>query len=140
MGYFFCQILRRDPASKSCDVYSFGVLLYELVTQQIPFADIVPVMIPSKIAEGKVSDSGLKLIKLVSLLNLKVSKYVKPYNLTQIPLLWYVVCNNCHKVVTHLESNRYMVLLEHCSWVLQSDCMVKTCMVKLFPGVMVARS
>ncbi len=29
-----------DPYTFYCDVYSFGVVLYELITSQLPYADI----------------------------------------------------------------------------------------------------
>ena len=47
-------MLRMEKVSKSCDVYSYGVLLLEIVTQEIPFSDVPHYMVPAKIAEGKV--------------------------------------------------------------------------------------
>ena len=49
------QMLRREKVSKSCDVYSYAVLLFEIATQQQPFPEVVPIMVPSLIAQGKVS-------------------------------------------------------------------------------------
>ena len=58
-GFCLCipQMLRREKVSKSCDVYSYAVLLFEIATQQKPFAEVVPIMVPTLVAEGKVRDS-----------------------------------------------------------------------------------
>ena len=58
-GFCLCipQMLRREKVSKSCDVYSYAVLLFEIATQQNPFAEVVPIMVPTLVAEGKVRDS-----------------------------------------------------------------------------------
>ena len=52
------QMLRREKVSKSCDVYSYGVLLFEIATQQQPFPDVLPVLVPGMTMEGKVGDSA----------------------------------------------------------------------------------
>ena len=49
-------MLRRERVFKPSDVYSYGVLLFELMTQLVPFSDIVPIMLPAMIIEGKVGD------------------------------------------------------------------------------------
>ena len=34
------QILRDQPSSLSCDVYSYGMVLYEIFARKLPFDDI----------------------------------------------------------------------------------------------------
>ena len=50
-------MLRREKVSKSCDVYSYAVLLFEIATQELPFPDVLPIMVPAMILDGKVGDS-----------------------------------------------------------------------------------
>ena len=54
---FLPQMLERKKVSKSCDVYSYGVLLFEIATQQKPFHDVRPYEIPGMTVAGKVGDS-----------------------------------------------------------------------------------
>jgi len=56
-------MLRREKVSKLCDVYSYGVLLFEIATQQLPFSDVLPIMVPSMIIEGKVRLEGTNHFK-----------------------------------------------------------------------------
>jgi len=50
-------MLRREEVSKSCDVYSYGVLVFEMATQQVPFPDVIPIVAAVMTMEGKVGDS-----------------------------------------------------------------------------------
>ena len=50
-------MLERKEVSKSCDVYSYGVLLFEIATQQKPFHDVRPYEIPGMTVDGKVGGS-----------------------------------------------------------------------------------
>ena len=47
--------MMKKPASKPCDVYSYGVLLWELVTHDQPFKDHPPLLTPSEVVKGEVS-------------------------------------------------------------------------------------
>ena len=41
--------------SKLCDVYSFGIFLWELITQQQPFSDVKPKFkVMAKVGDGEV--------------------------------------------------------------------------------------
>ena len=37
------EVIRHEPYSKAADVYSFAMVLFELITRQLPFADLTPV-------------------------------------------------------------------------------------------------
>lgn len=37
LGYVAPEILRKEPYSSSCDLYSFGCLLWALLTGALPF-------------------------------------------------------------------------------------------------------
>ena len=54
---FLLQMLRREEVSKSCDVYSYGVLVFEIVTQQVPFPDVLPIVAAVMTMEGQVGHS-----------------------------------------------------------------------------------
>ena len=47
----------KEEVSKSCDVYSYGVLLFEIATQQKLFHGVCPYEIHTMTMEGKVGDS-----------------------------------------------------------------------------------
>ena len=54
-------MLRREEVSKSCDVYSYGVLVFEIATQQVPFPDILPIVAAVMTMEGKVGHSAVSV-------------------------------------------------------------------------------
>ncbi|XWS17642.1 hypothetical protein CRYUN_Cryun33cG0085000 [Craigia yunnanensis] len=39
------EVLRNEPANEKCDVYSFGVILWELVTLHIPWKGLNPIQV-----------------------------------------------------------------------------------------------
>ncbi|RHZ80298.1 hypothetical protein Glove_137g28 [Diversispora epigaea] len=39
LPYFAPEILRGEPHTKKCDIYSFGILMWELSTNKLPFHD-----------------------------------------------------------------------------------------------------
>jgi len=55
-------MIKRDSVSKSCDVYSYGIFLWELVTQQQPFSDVRPqFLVMNQVLEGKVGNYLFRL-------------------------------------------------------------------------------
>ena len=53
------QVLNHDPVSLSSDVYSYGMLLFEILTREIPFAGISDTDAMKRIQRGEVSDSNI---------------------------------------------------------------------------------
>ena len=51
----FMQVLKGEKVSLACDVFSYGMVLFEIFKQEIPFADIHDIVkVISMISEGKV--------------------------------------------------------------------------------------
>jgi len=48
-------MLEREEVSKSCDVYSYGILLWAIITHKVPFEDVLYYLVPPKVLEGEVS-------------------------------------------------------------------------------------
>ena len=46
-------MLQSQPISKQCDVYSYGIVLWELLTHRIPFEDVSNYEITKKVVEEK---------------------------------------------------------------------------------------
>ena len=45
MFFFLLQkVLENKPTSKQCDVYSYGIVVWELLTHKIPFEDVTDVL------------------------------------------------------------------------------------------------
>ena len=50
----FTQVLKGEEVSLTCDVFSYGMVLFEFFKQEVPFADIYDVKVIGMILEGKV--------------------------------------------------------------------------------------
>ena len=49
-------MMKRDPVSKACDVYSYGILCWELLSQEKPFSHVIPqYMVLFEVLKGEVS-------------------------------------------------------------------------------------
>ena len=52
--FFLVQkVLENKPISKQCDVYSYGIVVWELLTHKIPFEDATLPQICKRVAEDK---------------------------------------------------------------------------------------
>ena len=51
--YMAPESLEKDEYSYACDVYAYGIILYEIVTGQHPFKDSIPFQIMKKVAAGE---------------------------------------------------------------------------------------
>lgn len=47
-------MMQRQEVSKECDVYSYSILLWEIITHKLPFSDVIPLTLPMAVIEGKV--------------------------------------------------------------------------------------
>ena len=48
------QVLLKQPVSLSCDVFSYGMVLYEILAHYLPFAGIIEVRVAGMIVDGEV--------------------------------------------------------------------------------------
>ena len=58
----YFQVVRRESVSKKSDVYSFGIITWEVITQEVPFSEVVAYALPFKVAEGEVGNSNIYCI------------------------------------------------------------------------------
>ena len=54
MNHSLFQVMDNEPVTKQSDVYSYGILLWELMTHKVPFSDLSGPAVISKVLEGKV--------------------------------------------------------------------------------------
>ena len=48
------QVLKGEKVSLSCDVFSYGMVLFEVFKHELPFASVYEIKIANMILEGKV--------------------------------------------------------------------------------------
>eukprot|EP01091_Cochliopodium_minus_P011796 TRINITY_DN3438_c0_g2_i1.p1 TRINITY_DN3438_c0_g2~~TRINITY_DN3438_c0_g2_i1.p1 ORF type:complete len:979 (-),score=241.97 TRINITY_DN3438_c0_g2_i1:95-2662(-) len=58
-GYVAPEILKNQPYSEKVDAYSFGVVLWELLTREVPYADMNTLQIVNCIGKGESLDIPL---------------------------------------------------------------------------------
>jgi serine/threonine protein kinase len=46
------EVIRHEPYSSNADVYSFGIVLWQLITREVPFATMTPIQTAYAVAEG----------------------------------------------------------------------------------------
>lgn len=46
------EVIRHESYSSNADVYSFGIVLWQLITREVPFATMTPVQTAYAVAEG----------------------------------------------------------------------------------------
>ena len=47
--------MKKEPVGLSSDVYSYGIVLSEIVTGKIPFHEVEEVLVPGSVLRGEVS-------------------------------------------------------------------------------------
>jgi predicted Ser/Thr protein kinase len=51
--YMSPEVIRHESYSSNADVYSFGVLLWQLITREVPFATMSPIQTAYAVAQGE---------------------------------------------------------------------------------------
>ena len=57
--------MKNEPVTKQSDVYSYGVVLWELMTHKVPFPDLTGPAVMSEVLAGQVGDSSCEIMTLV---------------------------------------------------------------------------
>ena len=47
------EVIRHEKYSSNADVYSFGLVLWQLITREVPFATLTPIQAAMAVAEGR---------------------------------------------------------------------------------------
>lgn len=47
------EVVRHESYSSNADVYSFGLCLWQLITREVPFANMTPIQAAYAVAEGR---------------------------------------------------------------------------------------
>ena len=48
--HWHMQVLRQEACTTSADVYSFGVLIWEVLTEKVPFESMMPIRVAHEVA------------------------------------------------------------------------------------------
>ena len=56
LPFYFSDASKRESVQTL--QYLLILLIFEIATQQLPFSDVLPIMVPAMVAEGKVGDWG----------------------------------------------------------------------------------
>lgn len=51
--YMAPEVIRHESYSSNADVYSFGIVLWQLITREVPFATMTPIQAAFAVAEGR---------------------------------------------------------------------------------------
>ena len=51
--YMAPEVIRHESYSSNADVYSFGICLWQLITREVPFANMTPIQAAYAVAEGR---------------------------------------------------------------------------------------
>jgi hypothetical protein len=65
--FSFCIVLQKSPQEvdqRSADMWSYAILLWELVTREVPFADLSPMEIGMKVCVKAIYDVSGVLVKI----------------------------------------------------------------------------
>jgi len=68
--YMAPEVIRHESYSSNADVYSFGIVLWQLITREVPFATMTPIQAAYAVAEGRRPEipvsTPLRLRKIIS--------------------------------------------------------------------------